>query len=1634
MKTLFSALTILLVFALGAVTTQGATYYVATNGSDSNPGTSSQPWLTLQHAVDTISSGDTILVSSGTYDGCRIRYSGSSGSPKTLKAQTAGAVLIDSPGSTNRRSSGIELQHDDYESAVDYWTIDGFEVADCSGWGIDAINASHLTVKNCEVHENGVGNNRTGIFSAWGDYVLIENNVSYSNGEHGIYVNNSADDGILRGNTCYSNTSLGVHMNGDAEMGGDGIMSDWLIEKNVCYSNGSNGFDADGVDYSTWRNNLAYGNTSKGLHMTAVNGTCNPRYDKIYNNTFICESSAFVPLNFYEYDSEKPGGNNNEVKNNILFHYNSSKACLMMVSDWFTNFESDYNVVTNRFGIDDGASYYTLSQWRSTYSQDQNSTLETTDTDIWVDPSNDDYHLKSGSTAIDAGTTISSITDDLDDVSRPQGSAYDCGCYEYESGYADLEITTTSLPDGTVSVSYSQTLAATGGKTPYSWSIISGSLPSGLSLTSSTGNISGTPTSSGTSNFTVQVTDDQSPADSDTQALSITINTGGQTEKTYQQGLNGYTGWDDSWITEDLPNDNHGDWASTHLQYYTQDRQLHEFDISDIPSSATVDEALLKVYVYQVDSGTPQISAYRLLKSWVESEVTYNKADSSTNWASAGLQSGTDYASSASATSSSISSTGWATLDITDLVQDWVDGTYTNYGVLLRLTTSGHIRTRMAEYTTSSDRPKLEVTYTSGAPDPVEVTTTSLPDGQEGVSYSQTLAATGGETPYSWSVISGSLPSGLSLGSSTGTISGTPTSYGTSNFTVRVTDDQSPADTDDQALSITVDPEDLEITTTSLPDGQQDVSYSQAVSATGGDMPYTWSIDSGSLPAGLSLGSSTGTISGTPTSYGTSNFTVKVTDDWSPANTDTQALSITVAPTDVNITTTSLPGGTVDVSYSQTVSATGGDTPYTWSIDSGSLPPGLSLGSSTGTISGTPTTSGNYNFTVKVTDDWSPANTDTQALSITVAATDVNITTTSLPDGTVNVSYSQTVSATGGETPYSWSIISGSLPSGVSLNSSTGNISGTPTAYGTSNFTVRVTDDQSPADTDDQALSIYVAPADLSVTTTSLPDGTVNVSYSQTLAATGGETPYSWSVISGSLPSGLSLTSSTGNISGTPTSSGTSNFTVRVTDDQSPADTDDQALSITINTGGQTEKTYQQGLDGYTGWDDSWITEDNPNDNFGDYIWTHLQYSTQDRQLHEFDISDIPSSATVDEALLKIYVHEIQSGTPQISAYRLLKSWVESEVTYNKKDSSTNWASPGLQSGTDYASSASATSSSVTSAGWATLDITDLVQDWVDGTYTNRGVLLRLITSGHLKTRMSEYSTSSVRPKLEVTYTSGGYDPVEVTTTSLPNGAYDVSYSQTLAATGGLTPYSWSVISGSLPSGLSLNSSTGNISGTPTASGTSNFTVRVTDDQSPADTDDQALSITVTSTQQEETYQQGLDGYTGWDDSWITEDLPNDNHGDWASTHLQYYTQDRQLHEFDVSDIPSTATVDEALLKVYVHQIDSGTPQISAYRLLKSWVESEVTYNKADTSTNWASAGLQSGTDYASSASATSSSVTSTGWVTLDITDLVQDWVDGTYTNNGALLRLTTAGHIRTRMAEYTTSSNRPKLEVKYTP
>ena len=254
----------------------------------------------------------------------------------------------------------------------------------------------------------------------------------------------------------------------------------------------------------------------------------------------------------------------------------------------------------------------------------------------------------------------------------------------------------------------------------------------------------------------------------------------------------------------------------------------------------------------------------------------------------------------------------------------------------------------------------------------------------------------------------------------------------------------------------------LAINPPSLPPATLNTAYSQTLTASEGVPPYTYAVTSGSLPTGLSLDSTTGVISGTPTTDSTYNFTITGTDSRTPtADTGSQAYSIVVTGP-LPLSPTSLPGATLNTAYSQAVTANEGVPPYTYAVTSGSLPSGLSLNSSTGVISGTPTTESTYNFTITATDSQTPtADTGSQAYSIVVTGL-LTISPDSLPSARVGRRYNQTVTASGGVAPYSYTITSGSLPAGLSLNGATGVISGRPSSVIGSSFTITATDSQTP--------------------------------------------------------------------------------------------------------------------------------------------------------------------------------------------------------------------------------------------------------------------------------------------------------------------------------------------------------------------------------------------------------------------------------------------------------------------------------------------------------------------------------------------------------------------------------------------
>jgi parallel beta-helix repeat protein len=406
-------------------------YYVSESGSNSNNGlTPPTAFATLQYAADMISAGDSVLVLEGTYVGFDIRTSGTQNSPIVFKA-IENNVVIDKRNLVT--TDGINIEN------AAWIVIDGFEVMDQPRAGIRTVLSDFVVVRNNNCHNNY----RWGIFTGFTDDLTLENNTcSFSEDEHGIYVSNSSDRPIIKNNRSFNNNGCGIHMNGDISMGGDGIISNAVVEGNIIHDNGYGGGSAinmDGVQDSEIFNNLIYDNHATGIAMYQIDGGDASKNNKAYNNTIIQPSDG--RWNILVTD----GSTGNTLYNNILISHHSFRGSISIDAASITGFISDYNILVNRLSNDDGNSNMTLSQWQS-LGYDLHSMIADPESQIFVDYPNDNYHLLQNAQAINTGTNLvlPTVFEDLDNISRPQGSGFDIGAYEYNTVTSVEEF---SLPD-----------------------------------------------------------------------------------------------------------------------------------------------------------------------------------------------------------------------------------------------------------------------------------------------------------------------------------------------------------------------------------------------------------------------------------------------------------------------------------------------------------------------------------------------------------------------------------------------------------------------------------------------------------------------------------------------------------------------------------------------------------------------------------------------------------------------------------------------------------------------------------------------------------------------------------------------------------------------------------------------------------------------------------------------------------------------------------------------------------------------------------------------------------------------------------------------------------------------------------
>jgi hypothetical protein len=712
------------------------------------------------------------------------------------------------------------------------------------------------------------------------------------------------------------------------------------------------------------------------------------------------------------------------------------------------------------------------------------------------------------------------------------------------------------LANGVVGTSYSQSVSAGGGAAPYCYAVTEGSLPQGLTLSSSTGQISGTPTTEGVNVFSVVATDSRGCRGLQSYTLTIFSTPSVSTVAADAEGI---------CITPPNP--------CVHIpMMYTRGESTPLRALSVTFQIEAAKLALCSSPAASIHPGT-----------WLQgfTNALFQVTDNG----------GGSYTVDQTLLGSPCGVTTGGELFVIDLKSVGPDGAgaITVTSVVARNCSNGPVAVNPG--------PPASVNILGT---PIVVTPTSLHQGSIGVNYLQMFSASAGTAPFKFTVTAGTLPPGLALATN-GLLSGTPAQVGSFTFTVTATDDGGCSGA--AVCSLTVACPTLALVPSVLPDGAVGVAYSQSMSSSAGLAPFHFSVTAGALPAGLTL-STAGLLSGTPTTAGSAVFTIGVTDSAGCSATENYVLDIFATPPVSSVAantaglciSTAHPCVSVPFDYTRGETASIRGVTVDFQIDvsmlslctpgtpAASVHAGSWFGSHTNqqilvtshgngaytvdaVLLGYPCgiTTGGTLFTVdlkSVAGDGHGAITVTRVkardcalVAVPVTAgpqallhiqnTPIAILPAVLPNAIAGHSYTQALTTDAGEPPFTFTVTAGALPPGITL-SPAGVFSGTSIATGTYEFTVSVADVAGCPGTRDYSLAV-ACPA-IAVLPATLPPGVIGTAYSQTLTASAATPPLSWSVTSGSLPAGLALNAATGEIAGTPTATGVSVFTATVTD------------------------------------------------------------------------------------------------------------------------------------------------------------------------------------------------------------------------------------------------------------------------------------------------------------------------------------------------------------------------------------------------------------------------------------------------------------------------------------------------------
>ncbi|MDR2327040.1 MAG: putative Ig domain-containing protein [Acidovorax sp.] len=958
-----------------------------------------------------------------------------------------------------------------------------------------------------------------------------------------------------------------------------------------------------------------------------------------------------------------------------------------------------------------------------------------------------------------------------------------------------LTLTPTSLPAGTQGTAYSQGLGASLGTGPYSYAVSAGSLPAGLTL-STTGSISGTPSVTGSFNFTVQATDVYGAKGSQSYTLQlapIPLPVAGSSSMTVAANSNanpvplslsggtassvavavqaahgtatasgstisytpvaGYSGSDSFQYTAT----NASGSSSAAVVSITVTQPTLSLAPSSLPSgmvnasySQTLTASLgTAPYTYAISAGslpdglslsasageitgTPTVSASYSFT--VQATDSYGASGTQSYVLAIAVQ--IPVASAVTATVAANSSANPITLSTQGPVSSVAVavqaayGTATASGTTISYTpTAGYSGADSFQYTASNSSGTSNaatVTVTVNAPT-LSITPGSLPAGTVNTAYSQGLTASLGQAPYSYAISAGSLPDGLALNPSTGQITGTPTVSGSFNFTVQATD--SHGATGSQSYTLT--------TAVSVPVANAVTATVAANSSANAIALNITKATASSVAVAVQATHGTATASGTSISYtpvagysGSDSFQYTATNTSGTSAPATVTVTVTAAA--LGIAPSSLPSAMVNAAYSQTLVASMGTAPYTYVISTGALPAGLSLNATTGQITGTPTASGSFSFTIQVTDSHGATGSQTYTQTVAQQTPQANAVTASVA---ANSSANGIALSISGGTATSVAVTT-QAAHGIAAASGT-SISYTPVAGYSGSDSFQYTASNAGGTSAAATVNITVTAPTLNIAPSSLPAGMVGKAYSQGLAASQGQSPYTYTTSVGSWPNGLSLDPTTGQITGTPTVSGSFNLTVQITDSNGVVGSQSYTLTVVVAV-----------------------------------------------PVANAVVATVAANSSATDIALNITGGAASSVAVAVQA---------AHGTATASGLSISYTPVAGYSGSDSFQYTATNASGTSAPATVTVNVTQ--------------------------------STLTLSPS------------------SLPSGRVNTAYSQTLTASQGTAPYTYAISAGSLPAGLSLAS--GQITGTPSADGSFSFTVQATDSYGATGFESYTLAIAV---------------------------------------------------------------------------------------------------------------------------------------------------------------------------------------------